>query len=138
LIILQQYGINKGIKQITAFQDILNEVSSLHGQTPRFNNRNNIGDMNRTNDLIVLPFSLAVLHRQGSIHISILIQHGENDSQSPIEDAFLLQQKLTELGHPDHSLITYPNLGHQFYPSSQWVTNLGGPFRVDFRPSQEL
>lgn len=61
------------------------------------------------------------------VHISILIQHGENDSQSPIEDAFLLQQKLTELGHPDHSLITYPNLGHQFYPSSQWVTNLGGP-----------
>ena len=49
------------------------------------------------------------------------------DPQSPIEDAFLLQQKLTELGHPDHSLITYPNLGHQFYPSSQWVTNLGGP-----------
>lgn len=67
MIILQQYGINEGIKQIATFQDILNEVSSLHGQTPRFNNRNNIGDMNRTNDLIVLPFSLAVLHRQGSI-----------------------------------------------------------------------
>ena len=24
-------------------------------------------------------------------------------------------------------LITYPDLGHLFYPSSQWVTALGGP-----------
>jgi alpha-beta hydrolase superfamily lysophospholipase len=62
-----------------------------------------------------------------SPNISILIQQGENDSQTPIQQAFLLQQKLTELGHPDHSLITYPNLGHLFYPSSQWVTTIGGP-----------
>ena len=85
MIILQQYGINKGIKQIAAFQDILNEVSSLHGQTPRFNNRNNIGDMNRTNDLIVLPFSLEynALIGKVPVHISILIQHGENGSTIP-------------------------------------------------------
>jgi uncharacterized protein len=38
-----------------------------------------------------------------------------------------LQQKLTELKHPDHILITYPNLGHLFYPSSKWITTLGGP-----------
>jgi hypothetical protein len=36
-----------------------------------------------------------------------------------------LQQKLTELNHPDHTLITYPNLGHDFYPSSQWSTGIG-------------
>jgi hypothetical protein len=36
-----------------------------------------------------------------------------------------LQQKLTELSHPDHILITYPNLGHLFYPSSQWKTGVG-------------
>ena len=35
------------------------------------------------------------------------------------------QQKLTEINHPDHTLITYPNLGHQFYPSSQWETQNG-------------
>ena len=44
--------------------------------------------------------------------------NGENDSQTPVQQAFLLQQRLTEVNHPDHTLITYPNLGHQFYPSS--------------------
>src|SRR6184192_515971 len=50
----------------------------------------------------------------------ILILNGENDSQTPIQQAFLLQQRLTEVQHPDHTLITYPNLGHLFYPSSPW------------------
>lgn len=60
-------------------------------------------------------------------NISILILQGENDSDTPIQQAFLLQQKLTELRHPDHTLITYPDLGHLFYPSSQWVTAHRGP-----------
>jgi hypothetical protein len=50
----------------------------------------------------------------------ILLLNGENDSLTPVQQAFLLQQRLTEVNHPDHILITYPNLGHQFYPSSQW------------------
>jgi dipeptidyl aminopeptidase/acylaminoacyl peptidase len=50
---------------------------------------------------------------------------GKNDSQTPIQQAFLLQQKLTDVRHPDHTLITYPNLGHVFYPSSQWLTAYG-------------
>jgi uncharacterized protein len=53
---------------------------------------------------------------------SILIQQGKNDSQTPIQQALLLQQKLTEVGHPDHTLIEYPDLGHVFYPSSKWLT----------------
>jgi hypothetical protein len=57
--------------------------------------------------------------------ISILIQQGKNDSQTPIQQAFLLQQELTEVRHPDHTLITYPDLGHSFYPSSQWLTAFG-------------
>ncbi len=57
----------------------------------------------------------------------ILILNGENDSQTPVQQAFLLQQRLTEVNHPDHTLITYPNLGHIFYPSSQWSTGFG-PF----------
>lgn len=56
---------------------------------------------------------------------SILILNGENDTQTPSQGVFLLQQRLTELNHPDHTLITYPNLGHAFYPSSQWLTALG-------------
>ena len=54
----------------------------------------------------------------------ILMLNGENDSQTPVQQAFLLQQRLTEVNHPDHTLITYPNLGHVFYPSSQWSLEL--------------
>ena len=79
--------------------------------------------------------------------ISILIQQGKNDSQTPIQQAFLLQQELTEVRHPDHTLITYPDLGHLFYPSSQWLTALGWTngtkgsgrsFWLAFRSSQRL
>ena len=55
----------------------------------------------------------------------ILILHGQNDSGSPVQQSFLLQQRLTELNHPDHTLITYPDLGHHFYPSSRWTTESG-------------
>ena len=55
----------------------------------------------------------------------ILILNGENDAQTPVQEAFLLQQRLTDLNHPDHTLITYPNLGHVFYTSSQWETGIG-------------
>jgi uncharacterized protein len=44
----------------------------------------------------------------------------ENDSQTPVQQAFLSQQRLTEVNHPDHTLITYPNLGH-----------LSGPLELD-------
>jgi uncharacterized protein len=57
----------------------------------------------------------------------ILLLNGENDSQTPVQQAFLLQQRLIDVNHPDHTLITYPNLGHVFYPSSQWSTSFG-PF----------
>jgi hypothetical protein len=57
--------------------------------------------------------------------IGILLLNGENDSQVPVQQAFLLQQRLTDVNHPDHTLITYPNLGHFFYPSSQWLTRPG-------------
>ena len=56
---------------------------------------------------------------------SILILNGENDTQTPVKGAMLLQQKLAEINHPDHILITYPNLGHEFYPSTQWQTQQG-------------
>ena len=56
---------------------------------------------------------------------SVLILHGQNDSQAPIQQSFLLQQRLTEVNHPDHTLITYTELGHLFSPSSQWFTEFG-------------
>jgi len=54
-----------------------------------------------------------------------VILTGENDSQTPIQESFLLQQRLTDVNHPDHTLITYPNLGHSFSPSSTWSTTIG-------------
>jgi len=54
-----------------------------------------------------------------------LILNGENDSATLVQQAFLLQQQLTGVNHPDHTLITYPNLGHVFYPSSRWFTEIG-------------
>ncbi len=47
-----------------------------------------------------------------SKYTSILIINGENDSQTTVQQAFLLQQRLTDVEHPNHTLITYPNLGH--------------------------
>ena len=61
-----------------------------------------------------------------SSNTSILILQGENETQTPLQEAFLFQErKLTDVGHPDHILITYPNLGHIFSPSSQWITGVG-------------
>ena len=60
-----------------------------------------------------------------SSNTGILILEGANDSQTPIEQALLLQQRLTEVNHPDHLIIVYPGLGHTFVPSSQWVTSNG-------------
>ena len=55
----------------------------------------------------------------------VLILHGENDTQTPIQQAFLMQQRLTDVNHSDHTLRTYPNLGHAFYPSSHWFFRAG-------------
>jgi len=61
----------------------------------------------------------------GNLSSSILILHGVNDILTPLEDALLLEQKLTENGHPDHTLITYPGLGHYFYPEDYWSIAMG-------------
>ena len=60
-----------------------------------------------------------------SSDIGILMMAGENDSLIPVKQPFLLQQRLTEVNHPDHTLITYQNLGHLFAPSNQWHTTEG-------------
>ena len=74
--------------------------------------------------LFKMPTNLSII---GNVSNStgILILNGENDSQTPVQEAYLLQQRLTDVNHPDHTLITYPDLGHAFYPSSQWMTGFG-------------
>ena len=69
--------------------------------------------LNNTSDII------------GNVSASILILRGENDTQVPVQQAMLLEQKLMEVNHPDHTVITYPGLGHTFYPSKDWIQPLG-------------
>src|SRR5215207_490393 len=38
---------------------------------------------------------------------SVLMLNGENDPLTPVQQSFLLHQRLTEVDHPDHTLITY-------------------------------
>jgi pimeloyl-ACP methyl ester carboxylesterase len=61
----------------------------------------------------------------GNVSSSILILHGENDMLTSFVDALLLEQRLTEIGHPDHTLISYPGLGHYFYPEDYWGIAMG-------------
>jgi uncharacterized protein len=56
---------------------------------------------------------------------NILILQGEEDNQTYLEQALLLEQKLTQIKHPDHMLITYPGLGHTFHPAQGLLQPLG-------------
>jgi uncharacterized protein len=69
---------------------------------------------------LLLTDTLSVIGNVSS-NIGILTLMGENDL---VQHAFLLQQRLTEVNHPDHTLITYPNLGHHFYPENIWQTGV--------------
>jgi pimeloyl-ACP methyl ester carboxylesterase len=57
--------------------------------------------------------------------IGILILQGEEDNQTYLEQALLLEQKLTQIKHPNHTLITYPGLGHTFHPAQGLDQPLG-------------
>jgi uncharacterized protein len=71
-----------------------------------------------------LPSVISMIGNVSS-NTGILILEGKNDSQIPLEQALLLQQRLTEVNHPDHLMIVYPGLGHTFVPSNQWITSHG-------------
>lgn len=61
----------------------------------------------------------------GNVTASILILQGEGDFSTPFMEALLLEQKLTQVEHPDHTLISYPGLGHFFYPTDGWNLAVG-------------
>jgi pimeloyl-ACP methyl ester carboxylesterase len=61
----------------------------------------------------------------GNLSCSILILNGEDDVQTPVQEAYLLEQRLLQGNHPDHKLISYPGLGHTFYPIEGWIQPLG-------------
>jgi len=61
----------------------------------------------------------------GNVTASILILQGEGDFSTPFTEALILEQKLTQVGHSDHTLISYPGLGHFFYPTDGWNLSVG-------------
>src|SRR5688572_11348916 len=76
------------------------------------------------NSAVNLEPNLSVIGNM-SKSTSVLMLNGENDPLTPVQQSFLLEQRLTEVDHPDHTLITYPGLGHTFAISPQWSTGLG-------------
>lgn len=61
----------------------------------------------------------------GNVTASVLILQGEGDFSTPFKEALILEQKLTQVGHSDHTLISYPGLGHFFYPTDGWNLSVG-------------
>jgi pimeloyl-ACP methyl ester carboxylesterase len=55
---------------------------------------------------------------------SILIIQGGHDLGQPPAQAFMLEQKLLDLNHPDHTIIVYPGHGHT-------LTNIGEDSWID-------
>jgi pimeloyl-ACP methyl ester carboxylesterase len=55
---------------------------------------------------------------------SILIIQGGHDLGQPPAQAFMLEQKLIALNHPDHTIIVYPGHGHT-------LTNIGEDSWID-------
>ena len=55
----------------------------------------------------------------------VLILQGEEDNQTYLEQALLLEQKLTQMRYPDHTMVTYPGLGHTFHPAQGLLQPLG-------------
>ena len=55
----------------------------------------------------------------------ILILQGEEDNQTYLEQALLLEQKLTQMRYPDQTMITYQGLGHTLHPAQGLLQPLG-------------
>jgi hypothetical protein len=119
-------SINKQLKPllIKSYENItaLNISNMTALNSPKCNNVSGCPVWFRSHQMLIPNLSII-----GNLSNStgILLLNGENDTNVPVQQAFLLQQRLTDVNHPDHTLITYPNLGHSFNPSSQWSTGKG-------------
>jgi uncharacterized protein len=58
---------------------------------------------------------------------SILIIQGGRDLGQPPAQAFMLEQKLLDLNHPDHTIIVYPGHGHllTYIGEDSWIEVIG-------------
>jgi len=74
----------------------------------------------KNSSLALLPL-LSIIDKVPS-NTSILMLEGENDSP---EQVLMLNQRLNDMHHPDHSFIIYKGLGHLFYPSPKLFPQMG-------------
>jgi hypothetical protein len=68
-----------------------------------------------------LPSVIGIIGMIGNVSssTSILILEGRNDSQTPLQQALLLQQRLIEVNHLIIKLLSIQILGHTFVPTNQ-------------------
>jgi uncharacterized protein len=107
------------------FEEYIEELNANQSLSPIFHKKCDPGSFCPiwARSHLILPTNLGVIGNVSS-NIGILILEGEYDA---VQQAFLLQQRLTEINHPDHLLITYPNLGHGLYPTDQWQSTQPEP-----------
>jgi hypothetical protein len=109
-----EISIDKGLKSLLLLLLLLKRIESLTTYDPK------CVDLEGCPTYVKSHFALgSTLNMIGNVSSTtgILILQGENVTNTPVQQAFMLQQRLTELNHPDHTLITYPGLGHQLLPA---------------------
>jgi hypothetical protein len=120
-------SINNELKPalVRQFEEYIKELNGNQSSSPIFHKKCDPGSSCPiwARSHLTLPTNLGVIGNVSS-NIGILILDGEYDA---VQQAFLLQQRLSELNHPDHLLITYPNLGHGLYISNQWLSTQPQP-----------
>jgi pimeloyl-ACP methyl ester carboxylesterase len=120
-------SINNELKPalVRQFEEYIKELNANQSSSPIFHKKCDPGSSCPiwARSQLTLPTNLGVIGNVSS-NIGILILEGEYDA---VQQAFLLQQRLSELNHPDHLLITYPNLGHGLYISNQWLSTQPQP-----------
>jgi pimeloyl-ACP methyl ester carboxylesterase len=59
----------------------------------------------------------------GNISSSILLMQGGHDLAQPPAQALMLEQKLLDVNHPDHTIIVYPGHGHllTYIGEDSWI-----------------
>jgi uncharacterized protein len=115
-------SINNELKPALAriFEEYIKELNTNQSSSPIFHKKCGASEFCPlwARSHLLLSNTLGIIGNVSS-NIGILILEGENDA---VQQAFLLQQRLTEVNHPDHTLITFPNLGHNLYPSNVFQT----------------
>ncbi len=107
-------SIDNGLKPF--LMDIIKPPTTVSG---RCDNPNDCPIMKKSS--LALPSLLSIINKIPS-NINILFLEGENDAPDQV---LALNQRLTEIKHPDHAFIIYPGLGHLFYPSPKLFPQVG-------------